>query len=86
MEAPQPVVNAVVSNGKVQQAKPGANIKERLFARAKGRAKGERILTDTLKEWVVEEGGSASSVNTFTTYMVDEGVLKRIAKGQFSIA
>jgi hypothetical protein len=84
MEAPQPVVNAVVKKGKVEQASSNASLKSRVLETIATMKKGTEMTSAELKGLITKRRGNETSYNH--CYMVKKAkMIKTKSRGVFAL-
>lgn len=84
LEAPQPVTNAVVKNGKVAAAKPEASsMKEQVLSKIAELPSGTVFTVANLKQIITSVGGAESSHSHFTKEIKKAKLAKMRSRGHY---
>lgn len=85
MDAPQPVVNAVVKKGKLEQETSGSSLKDRVIEKLRMKRKGQVISSTDLTNIIAEVGGTPASKNYIQKLLFEEKFMKSKERGSYVI-
>ncbi len=83
LEAPQPVTNAVVKNGKVVAETEGGSIREQLESKISSLPKDTVLTSANFKQLIVSLGGAETSYNHFIAYLKEAKLIKMRSRGTY---
>ena len=85
MEAPRPVINAVVKRGKIKANSSSSSLRDLYRDKLIADFKDQRVTKLTMNEIVEGLGGAFTSVGKMNSDLVADKILKRIGRGHYQV-